>query len=272
MAKTNPIPSDSFAVSLGGDSHNYIIIEDGKLSFANPEATHVVCSNYFSDEELTESFPTLPRENITIEHEEVLAARGLAQPLMERFILVNLQNKHHTVAMITRNEGHNYSWQHSEVFWGDSLAEIIRLRFNIEASDDYLEDLTRQLEDFRNGKATDRLITLCGKDVHAHCDVEVTESLEVLLARCTANEREAAEKIREFVKHYEEDRPEAIYITGKLHLYPELQNELEKELQGALPIIVPEHAEDALQRGMSLTLERDRLLNIGYFSEEDEKK
>ena len=266
MAKTNIIPSDPFAISLGGDPGNFIFIEDGKLAFANPKATRVVVSDAFTDPELEDSFPTVPRENITIEHEEVLAARGLAQPLTERFILLNLQNNYFSAAMITQDARNKYSsqyvWQDSQVFFDGSLADIVRGRFNIDMYDDDLATLARQLEDFREGKATDRIITLSGKDIHVQCDVEVMESLEVLSARCTANAQDVAERILEFVKQCKESHPEAFYLTGKLHLYPDLQNALEKEMQGFLPIVIPENAEDALQRGMELTLERDRLLSL----------
>ena len=258
MAKTNPIPSDPFAISLGGDPNNYIIIEDGKISFANPNATRIVVSDAFTEPELEECFPTVPRENITIEHEEVLAASGLSQPLTERFILLNLQNKYFTMAVITQDAGNKYSWQWFQRFWDRSLADIVRRRFNIDMYDDDLADLARQLEDFRKGKAKDSIITLSGKDIHVQCDVEVKESLEVLSARCTANAQEVAERILNFVKQCNESHPESFYITGKLHLYLDLQNALEKELQGFLPIIIPENAEDALQRGMALTLERGR--------------
>ena len=258
MAKTNPIPSDSFAVSLGGDPNNFIFIEDGKLAFANPKAARVVVSNTFTNPKIEDCFPTLPRENIIIEHEEVLAARGLAQPLTERFILLNLQNKYFTMAVITQDAGNKYSWQWFQRFWDRSLADIVRRRFNIDMYDDDLADLACNLEDFRKGKAKDRIITLSGKDIHVQCDVEVKESLEVLSARCTANTQEVAERIMEFVKICKESNPEAFYITGKLHLYPDLQNALEKEMQGMLPVIIPENAEDALQRGMALTLERGR--------------
>ncbi len=262
MKKTNAIPSDPFAISLGGNPNNFIFIEDGKLSFANPEATRIVFSNAFTDSELEESFPTLPRENITIEHEEVLAARGLSQPLTERFILLNLQNKYFSAAMITQDAGNNYSWQDSQFFWDGSLADIVRGRFNIDMSDDDLADLARQLEVFKKYKATDRIITLSGKDIHVQCDVEVMESLEVLSARCAANAQDVTERILEFVKQCKVSHPEAFYITGKLHLYPDLQKALEKEMQGFFPIIIPENSEDALQRGMALTLERDRLLSL----------
>lgn len=258
MAKTNPIPSDPFAISLGGDPDNFIFIEDGKISFANPNATRIVVSYTFANPKIEESFPTLPRENITIEHEEVLAASGLSQPLTERFILLNLQNKYFTMAVITQDAGNKYSWQSFQRFWDRSLAGIVRRIFNIDMYDDDLADLACNLEDFREGKATDRIITLSGKDIHVQLDVEVKESLEVLSARCTANTQEVAERIMEFVKQCKESHPEAFYITGKLHLYPDLQNALEKEMQGFLPIIIPENAEDALQRGMALTLERDR--------------
>lgn len=256
MAKTNPIPSDPFAISLGGDPNNFIFIEDGKISFANPNATRIVVSYTFANPKIEENFPTLPRENITIEHEEVLAASGLSQPLTERFILLNLQNKYFTTAVITQDAGNKYSWQSFQRFWDRSLADIVRRRFNIDMSEDDLADLARHLEDFREGKATDRIITLSGKDIHVQLDVEVKESLEVLSARCTANTQEVAERIMEFVKICKESNPEAFYITGKLHLYPDLQNALEKEMQGFLPIVIPENAEDALQRGMALTLER----------------
>lgn len=258
MAKTNIIPSAPFAISMGGDPDNFIFIEDGKLAFANPDATRVVVSNAFTYTELEESFPTLPRENIIIEHEEVLVARGLSQPLTERFILLNLQNKYFSVAMITQDARNNYSWQFFQLFWDRSLAGIVRRIFNIDMYDDDLADLACNLEDFRKGKAKDRIITLSGKDIYVQLDVEVKESLEVLSARCTANTQEVAERIMEFVKICKESNPEAFYITGKLHLYPDLQNALEKEMQGFLPIIIPENAEDALQRGMALTLKRGR--------------
>lgn len=254
MAKTNPIPSDSFAISLGGDPNNFIFIEDGKISFANPNATRIVVSSTFANPKIKESFPTLPRENITIAHEEVLAASGLSQPLTERFILLNLQNKYFTMAVITQDAGNKYSWQSFQRFWDRSLADIVRRRFNIDMYDDDLADLARHLEDFREGKATDRIITLSGKDIHVQCDVEVKESLEVVSARCAATVQDVAEQILEFVKRCKESNPEAFYITGKLHLYPDLQNALEKEMQGFLPIIIPENAEDALQRGMALYL------------------
>lgn len=258
MAKTNPIPSDSFAVSLGGDPNNYIIIEDGKISFANPNATRIVVSDAFTEPELEECFPTVPRENITVEHEEVLAARGLSQPLTERFILLNLQNKYCSAAVITQDAGNKYSWQWFQRFWDRSLAGIVRRIFNIDMYDDDLADLACNLEDFRKGKAKDRIITLSGKDIYVQCDVEVKESLEFVSARCAATVQDVAEQILEFVKRCKESHPEALYITGKLHLYPDLQNALEKEMQGFLPIVIPENAEDALQRGMALTLERDR--------------
>lgn len=256
MAKTNPISSDPFAISLGGDPNNFIFIEDGKISFANPNATRIVVSYTFANPKIEESFPTLPRENITIEHEEVLAARGLSQPLTERFILLNLQNKYFTTAVITQNAGNKYSWQCFQRFWNGSLADIVRRIFNIDMYDDDLADLACNLEDFRKGKAKDRIITLSGKDIYVQCDVEVKESLEFVSARCAATVQDVAEQILEFVKRCKESHPEALYITGKLHLYPDLQNALEKEMQGFLPIVIPENAEDALQRGMALTLER----------------
>ena len=256
MAKTNPIPSDPFAISLGGDPNNFIFIEDGKISFANPNATRIVVSYTFANPKIEESFPTLPRENIIIEHEEVLAARGLSQPLTERFILLNLQNKYFTTAVITQDARNNYSWQCFQRFWNGSLADIVRRRHNIDMSDEDLAALACQLEVFNKYKATDRIVTISGKDIHVQCDVEVKESLEVVSARCAATVQDVAEQILEFVKRCEESHPEALYITGKLHLYPDLQNALEKEMQGFLPIIIPENAEDALQRGMALTLER----------------
>ena len=254
MAKTNPIPSDPFAISLGGDPNNFIFIEDGKLAFANPKAARVVVSNTFTNPKIEDCFPTLPRENIIIEHEEVLAARGLSQPLTERFILLNLQNKYFSVAMITQDARNNYSWQFFQLFWDRSLAGIVRRIFNIDMYDDDLADLACNLEDFRKGKAKDRIITLSGKDIHIQCDVEVKESLEFVSARCAATVQDVAEQILEFVKRCKESHPEALYITGKLLLYPDLQNALEKEMQGFLPIVIPENAEDALQRGMALYL------------------
>lgn len=254
MAKTNIIPSAPFAISLGGDPNNYIIIEDGKISFAIPNATRIVVSDTFANPKIEESFPTLPRENITIEHEEVLAARGLSQPLTERFILLNLQNKYFTTAVITQDTRNKYSWQSFQRFWDRSLADIVRRRFNIDMSEDDLADLARHLENFREGKATDRILTLSGKYIHEQFDVEVMESLEVLSARCTANAQDVAERILEFVKQCKESHPEAFYLTGKLHLYPDFQNALEKEMQGFPPIVIPENAEDALQRGMALYL------------------
>ena len=258
MAKTNPIPSDPFAISLGGDPNNFIFIEDGKISFANPNATRIVVSYTFANPKIEESFPTLPRENITIEHEEVLAASGLSQPLTERFILLNLQNKYFTTAVITQDARNNYSWQCFQRFWNGSLADIVRRRHNIDMSDEDLAALACQLEVFNKYKATDRIVTISGKDIHIQCDVEVKESLEVVSARCAATVQDVAEQILEFVKRCKESHPEALYITGKLHLYPDLQNALEKEMQGFLPIVIPENAEDALQRGMALTLERGR--------------
>lgn len=262
MAKTNIIPSAPFAISLGGDPGNFIFIEDGKLSFANPEATRIVVSSAFTDSELKESFPTLPRENITVEYEEVLAARGVSQLLTERFILLNLQNKYYTAAMITQNARNNYVWQDSQFFLDGSLADIVCGRHNIDMSDDDLAALACQLEDFRKGAVTDRVVVLSGKDLHLQCDVEVMESLEVVSARCAAKVQEVAEQIREFCKQCKERLPETLYITGKSQLYPDLQNALEKELQGMLPVIVLEHSEDAVRRGMELTLERDRLLSL----------